>query len=154
MSQEQLQLRAQTHPNIPSTWFNRFNLAFSACQYRMRPIERPWAGLSYPPFFRTRPSINAPAIPLWRITMLGDTPKQAFAAREAHEALLELKKLVDEATVATHAAELESFCLAVKREQTTSVRQTLEIVIERLKSPNFDAVLSMAREKLETAVSV
>jgi len=86
--------------------------------------------------------------------MLGDTPKQAFAAREAHEALLELKKLVDEATVATHAAELESFCLAVKREQTTSVRQTLEIVIERLKSPNFDAVLSMAREKLETAVSV
>jgi len=86
--------------------------------------------------------------------MLGDTPKQAFAAREAHEALLELKKLVDEATVATHAAELESFCLAVKREQTTSVRQTLEIVIERLKSPNFDAALSMAREKLETAVSV
>ena len=86
--------------------------------------------------------------------MLGDTPKQAFAAREAHEALLELKKLVDEATVATHAAELESFCLAVKREQTTSVRQTLEIVIERLKSPNFDAVLSVAREKLETAVSV
>jgi len=86
--------------------------------------------------------------------MLGDSPKQAFATREAHEALLELKKLVDEATVTTHAAELESFCLAVKREQPTSVRHTLEMVIERLKSPNFDAVLSVAREKLETAVSI
>src|SRR5262250_1654683 len=56
MSQEQLELRAQTHPNIPSKWFNRFNLAFSTCQYRMRPIERPWADLSYPPLFRTRPA--------------------------------------------------------------------------------------------------
>jgi hypothetical protein len=86
--------------------------------------------------------------------VLGNAPKQAFAAREAHEALLELKKFVDEATVATHAAELESFSLAVKREQPTSVRGTLEIAIERLKSPNFDALLLLAREKLETALSV
>ena len=85
--------------------------------------------------------------------MLGDTLKQAFAAREAHEALLELKKLVDEATTTTHAAELESFRLAVKREQPISVRQSLEMVIARLKSPNFDAVLSMAREKLQTAIT-
>jgi len=83
-----------------------------------------------------------------------ETPKQALATREAHEALLELKKLVDEVTVTTHAAELESFCLAVKRKQGTSVRGTLQTVIERLKSPNFDAVLSEAREKLETAVSI
>ena len=86
--------------------------------------------------------------------MLGDSPKQAFATREAHEALLELKKLVDEVTVTTHAAELESYCLAVKQEQPTSVRQTLEMVIERLKSPNFDAMLSLAREKLQAAISV
>ena len=86
--------------------------------------------------------------------MLRESPKQAFAAREAHEALLELKKLVDEATTTTHAAELESFCLAVKRDEGTSVRRALEAVIERLKSPNFDAVLSVAREKLETAASV
>ena len=86
--------------------------------------------------------------------MLGDSPKQAFAAREAHEALLQLKKLVDEATATTHAAELESFCLAVRNEPPTNVRRTLETVIERLKSPNFDVVLSVAREKLETAVSV
>jgi len=86
--------------------------------------------------------------------MLGDSPKQAFAAREAHEALLQLKRLVDEATATTHAAELESFCLAAKKEPPTSVRRTLEMVIERLKSPNFDLVLSTAREKLETALSV
>ena len=85
--------------------------------------------------------------------MLGDSPKQAFAAREAHEALLDLKKLIDEAIATTHAAELESFCLAVKHDDETSVRRTLELVMERLKSPNFDAVLSVAREKLQTAVS-
>jgi hypothetical protein len=86
--------------------------------------------------------------------MTRETPKQALATREAHEALLELKKVVDEVTVTTHVAELELFCLAVKREQGTSVRGTLQTVIERLKSPNFDAVLSEAREKLETAVSI
>jgi hypothetical protein len=81
-------------------------------------------------------------------------PKQAFAAREAHEALLKLKKLVDEATKTTRAAELESFRLAVRREPGTSVRQTLQTVIKRLKSQDFDAALSIALEKLETAVSV
>jgi hypothetical protein len=86
--------------------------------------------------------------------MPGDTPKLALAAREAHEALLQLKKLVDEATVATHAAELESFWLAAKREQLTDVRRALQTVIEQLKSPGFDAVLSVAREKLETAMSI
>jgi len=85
--------------------------------------------------------------------MVGDPPKQALAAREAHEALLELKKIVDEAANTTHTAELESFCLAVKREQGASVRRILETVTERLKSPDFDEILSMVREKLESAVS-
>jgi hypothetical protein len=47
--------------------------------------------------------------------MLGELPKQAFAAREAHEALLDLKKIVDEATETAHSAELESFHLAATR---------------------------------------
>ena len=85
--------------------------------------------------------------------MLGDTPKQAFAAREAHEALLRLKQLIDEATAATHTAELESFCLAVRHEPATTVRRALETVIDRLKSPDFDALLSVALEKLESAAS-
>jgi len=42
-----------------------------------------------------------------------DTPKRAFAARDAHDALLDLKHLLDEAAVAAHAAELQAFHLAV-----------------------------------------
>jgi hypothetical protein len=72
-------------------------------------------------------------------------PKQAFAAREAHGALLELKKLVDEAAKATHAAELESFHVAVSHGQNTGVRRTLQNVVERLRPPDFDVVLSQVR---------
>jgi len=80
-------------------------------------------------------------------------PKQAFAAREAHEALLVLKDLVDDAAKTTHSAELESFSLAVNQEENESVRRTLQNVAERLKSPDFEAVLTEAREKLDIAVS-
>jgi hypothetical protein len=41
--------------------------------------------------------------------------KRALAAREAHLALLNLKKVVDEATQTTHAAELEAVHLAEGR---------------------------------------
>jgi hypothetical protein len=80
-------------------------------------------------------------------------PKQAFAAREAHEALLVLKDLVDDAAKTTHSAELESFSLAVNQEENEGVRRTLQNVAERLKSPDFEAVLTEAREKLDIAVS-
>ena len=80
--------------------------------------------------------------------------KQAFAARDAHEALLDLKKKADEATETAHAAELESFHLAVERSEIDGVRRTLQEVGDRLKSPKFDAVLSQLRDKLETAASI
>jgi len=86
--------------------------------------------------------------------MLGDPPKQAFAAREAHEALLDLKKIVDEATETAHTAELESFYLAVKRSEIDGVRKTLQEVEACMNSPAFDATLSRVREKLETATSL
>jgi len=79
--------------------------------------------------------------------------KQAFVAREAYEALLELKMLVDEAAKATHTAELELFHLAVSHGQNAEVRRTLQNVVVRLTSPNFDAVLLAVRDKLETAAS-
>ena len=78
--------------------------------------------------------------------MLGDPPKQAFAAREAHEALLDLKKIVDEATETAHTAELESFYLAVKRSEFDGVRKTLQEVEACMNSPAFDATLSRVRE--------
>jgi len=83
-----------------------------------------------------------------------ETPKQAFATREAHEAVLELKKLVDDAASTIHAAELESFHLAIKHEEDGSVRKSLQNVNEYLRSPNFEAALSMVRDKLQAAVSV
>jgi hypothetical protein len=86
--------------------------------------------------------------------MLGDPPKQAFAVREAYEALLGLKKIVDEATETAHTAELESFYLAVKRSEIDGVRRTLEEVEAHMNSPTFDATLSRVREKLETAASI
>jgi hypothetical protein len=75
------------------------------------------------------------------------TPKQAFAAREAHEALLELKKLVDDAAKITHAAELESFRAAINRDQNNGVRRSLRDVIERLRSPDFERVVLVVRER-------
>jgi hypothetical protein len=83
-----------------------------------------------------------------------ELPRQAFAAREAHEALIELKKLVDEAATMTHAAELESFRAAISPVQDSGVRISLQYVVHRLSSPDFDRLLVVAREKLETAVSV
>jgi hypothetical protein len=80
-------------------------------------------------------------------------PRQAFAAREAHEALLELKKVVDDAANTTHTAELESFALAVHQDENDGVRRTLQNVAIRLKSHDFEVVLSEVREKLETAAS-
>jgi len=80
--------------------------------------------------------------------------KQAFAARDAHEALLDLKKIVDEATETTHTAELESFHLAAGHSEIHGVRKTLQEVGDRLKSPSFDAALSQVRKKLETAASI
>jgi hypothetical protein len=77
--------------------------------------------------------------------------KRALATREAHLALLDLKKVVDEATQTAHAAELEAVALAISPRQGSDT--TLRVVIDRLQSPNFEAALSQAREKLETAVA-
>jgi hypothetical protein len=86
--------------------------------------------------------------------MLNETPKQALAAREAHEALLDLKHIVDEAATITHIAELESFREAIHSSESPDVRRTLEKVVYRLRSQSFDAVLSRARERLDTAASI
>jgi hypothetical protein len=83
-----------------------------------------------------------------------ETPKQAFATREAHEALIELKKLVDEAAKITHQAELESFHAAIIRDRDSGVRRSLQDVVERMKSPEFDRAIFVVREKLEAALSI
>lgn len=82
-----------------------------------------------------------------------ELPKQPLAAREAHEALLELKRVVDEATKTLHAAELESFHVAALHAEAHSVRRTLRHVRDRLKSADFEMVVSQVVEKLEVAIS-
>jgi hypothetical protein len=79
--------------------------------------------------------------------------KRALAARDAHLALLDLKKFVDEAAQTTHAAELEAVHLAIRPRPTEHISTTLRVVMERLESAEFDATLTKVREKLHTAMS-
>jgi len=79
--------------------------------------------------------------------------KRAIATRDAHLALLDLKKLVDEAARATHAIELEAIGMAISQRQHCDVCTTLRVVVERLRSSDFETTLSQARAKLEIAVS-
>jgi hypothetical protein len=79
--------------------------------------------------------------------------KRALATRDAHLALLELKKLVDDAAKTTHAAELEVIHLAITSEQTDDIRTTLRVIVDRVKSPKFEATLSQVREKLQEAAA-
>jgi hypothetical protein len=79
--------------------------------------------------------------------------KSALATREAHLALLDLKKLVDEATESTHAAEFEAVSLAICPRGGGDPLTSLRVVIERLQSSDFEVALSQVREKLEAAVA-
>jgi hypothetical protein len=79
--------------------------------------------------------------------------KAALFTREAHQALLDLKKLVDAATQKTHAAELETVGQAVGSLQQEDVLATLRTVAATIGSPDFDAAVSEARLKIETAVA-
>lgn len=78
--------------------------------------------------------------------------RRALAARDAHAALCDLKRLIDDATRTTHAAELEAIGLAISS-RPTEIRTTLRTVVEHLRSPKVEAVLSQVREKLEMAAS-
>jgi hypothetical protein len=79
--------------------------------------------------------------------------KRALAIRDAHSTLLDLKRLVDDATVTARAAELEAVSLAISPRLGGDALRTLRVAIEHLQSANFEATLSQAREKLETAVA-
>lgn len=79
--------------------------------------------------------------------------KRALAARDAHMALLDLKKLVDEAAQTTHAAEMEAVHLAVSARPKGDISSTLRVVMERLEPANFAATLTRVRESLQIAMS-
>jgi hydroxylamine reductase (hybrid-cluster protein) len=79
--------------------------------------------------------------------------KAALVTRDAHQALLDLKKLVDSAAQKTRAAELEAVGLAVGSSQGEDALITLRSVAETIGSSDFDAAVQQARKKIETAVA-
>jgi hypothetical protein len=85
--------------------------------------------------------------------MNAEMQKRAVAARDAYIALLELKKLVDEAAQATHAAELEAVHLAISPKSQGDISTTLRGVTERIGSANVEAALTKVRQSLQTAMS-
>ena len=77
----------------------------------------------------------------------------AFSPVHAHSTLLDLKRLVDDATATAHAGELEAVSLAISPRPGGDAPTKLRVAVEHLQAANFEATLSQAREKLETAVA-
>jgi hypothetical protein len=60
--------------------------------------------------------------------------KRALAARDAHLALLDLRRVVDEAAQSTHAVELEAVHLAMSPRAGGDISSPLREILERLGS--------------------
>jgi hypothetical protein len=82
-----------------------------------------------------------------------ETQRRALAARDAHLALLDLKRVVDEAAQTTHAAELEAVHLAMSPRMQGDISSKLRSAIERLGSDVFQDSLSRARQSLQSPIS-
>jgi hypothetical protein len=79
--------------------------------------------------------------------------KRALAAREAHLALLDLKKVMEEAAETTHLAEMEAVHLAISAGSVGDIAAALRSVLERLEAGQVEATLSRARQNLLAAMS-
>jgi len=75
----------------------------------------------------------------------------ALTARDAHLALLELKRLVDTATQKIHAAELEIVGMAIGRSHTEDPFRALRAAVQSIESPAIEAAISEARTKMSDA---
>jgi hypothetical protein len=85
--------------------------------------------------------------------MNADMQRRALAAREAHLALLDLKRVVDEAAQTTHAAELEAVHLAISPRMNGDIASKLRSAVESLGSDAFQDSLTRARHSLLSAMS-
>jgi hypothetical protein len=79
--------------------------------------------------------------------------KAALVTREAHQALLELKQLVDSATQKTHTAQLETVGQAIGSSQREDALKNLRSAADAIAPSSFDAAVEQARTKIETAVA-
>jgi hypothetical protein len=80
--------------------------------------------------------------------------KGALATREAHGALLELRAIIEDAAQRVHAAEFEAVRLALAGEATDAAQKPLQAAADTLRSPSFEAAVSQARDKMETALAL
>jgi hypothetical protein len=77
----------------------------------------------------------------------------ALITRDAREALLQLKKLVDGAAEKIRVAERETVGLAIGRTKGDDSLKTLRDTAEKLQSPAFEAAVAEARDKVRSAVN-
>jgi hypothetical protein len=77
----------------------------------------------------------------------------ALITRDARTALMELKILVDEAAEKIRVAERESVGVAIGHLKDEDPLRTLRDAADALQSPNFEAAVSLAKEKMQTAVN-
>jgi hypothetical protein len=77
----------------------------------------------------------------------------ALITRDAYGALLDLKRLVDNAAEKIHAAEREIVGFAIRHRQGDDPLGTLRDAAETLQSPNFESAISRARDKMQSAVA-
>jgi hypothetical protein len=82
-----------------------------------------------------------------------DRQRRALAARQAHLAMLDLRKVVDEVATTIHTAELEAVHLAISAKSTGDITTTLRVAMERLGPAHIEVALAEVREKLQTALS-
>jgi len=79
--------------------------------------------------------------------------RMALVARDAHSALLDLKRIVDSTVEKIRAAELQSVGAALGSPRTDDPLSTLRMAAEALRSADFETAVSQARSKTECAVS-
>jgi len=77
----------------------------------------------------------------------------ALITRDAHVALTELKKLVDRAAEKLRTAERETIGVAIGHSQDEDPLRTLQDAADTLQSPSFEAAVSLAKEKMQSAVN-
>ncbi len=85
--------------------------------------------------------------------MSNDLQQGALITRDAHAALIELKQMVDSVTEKIRVAERETVGVAIGRRQCDDPLQKVRDAMEKLQSAKFDAAISQARAKMQTAVN-
>ena len=75
-----------------------------------------------------------------------------LSTRDAHEALAVLKKLVDSAEEKIRLAERETVAVAIGHRKGDDPLRTLRDAADTLRSPDFEAAVSVVREKMQVAV--